>query len=239
MADNQEKTLTIIADPSLTVPLNKIARAYALEHDISITTVFSSTKEQMKDIEAGAEGNVIITAKPSWLEEIQQKGLIDVFSKRDIARNHLVLAGSQFTFLSPDLRASPSIMDFTSTPEEFSIAIGDATTTAEGGYAIEALGFYRLHNILEPYYTFLASPQQIIRLIERYGAMGIMFRTDVLLFPQIKEIAAFDDESHRPILYQAAAIIGDDMDISRHFIHYLTEEYARECLREHGFSPLF
>jgi molybdate transport system substrate-binding protein len=201
--------------------------------------VFSPTQEHIKAIEDGAESNVIITAKSLWMDELQQKGLIDIFSKRDIARNQLVLAGSQFTFASPDLRASSSIMDFTSTPEEFSVGIGDAATTAEGGYAIESLSSYRLHNILEPHYVFLPSVQHIIRLIERYGAMGILFRTDVLLVPHIKEIASFDDNSHRPIIYQAAAVIGDDMELSRHFISYLTEEHARRIFREYGFSPLF
>ncbi len=230
-------SFTVMADPSLTVPLNLIAREYSLKHNISITTVFSSTRTQLRDIERGEEATVIIAANTSWIDKLQQKGLIDVYSRTNIARNRLVLAGSQFEVRQVNLDTAPNIAAFTDEPKEFMLAMGNPAFTSEGSYAIDALDQLTLEMTLEPHYSFFRNMYQLIDTIHRYRAMGIVFRSDALLFPNIREISAFRPDAHRPILYQGAVVAGENMELGREFLTYLNTDAAHRIFKAYGMDP--
>ncbi len=258
--NSPERSITIMADPSLTVVISLIAREYALKHDVAITTIYSSTPQQIKQIEAGDESDVIISARPEWIDDMQQKGLIDVFSRRNIARNNLVLVGSKFNFQQPNMKqfsnkplgtikvegakegtniSPPTISSFTKQPDEFMLVIGDYLANAEGSYAVQALKNYQLNQLLEPYYTVVESAYEMVNMVEQYDVMGVLFRTDAQLFPQIREIEAFSADAHTPLIYQAAAVVGENMELAREFIAYLNGKQARNIFREYGFSTFF
>ncbi len=231
------QTLTIMADPSLRVPITLIARRYALDHHLSVSTSFNSTKEQIAQIEKGAEAGILLAARPEWVDDLQQKGLIDIYSRKNIARNRLVLAGSEFELQSVDIQAAHAIGAFTDHPDGFTFIIGDAGDTAEGNYAEAALHTHHLSDILAPYVLRLHTSYQITDTISRYHSMGITFRSDALLFPDIKEMSVFKPKDHPPILYQGVVIVGDEMDSSRRFLTYLASEEAWHILKTFGFDP--
>ena len=234
-----ERSITIMADPSLTVVVSLIARQYALKHDVAITTIFSSTPSQIKQIKEGDASNVIISARPEWIDEMQQNGLIDVFSRRNIARNNLVLAGSRFNFKQPNMKQATSISAFNANAEDFMFAIGNPLLTAEGNYAVQALESYKLNQMLEPHYVFVGSASEVVNMIEQHDAIGVLFRTDAQLFYDVKEIEAFTADAHSPLIYQAAAVVGENMEQARSFIAYLNGADARNIFREYGFSTFF
>ena len=231
------QTLTVMADPSLRVPMTLIARRYALDHHISVSTTFGSTKEQIAQIEKGAEAGVLVAARPEWVDELQQKGLVDIYSRKNIARNRMVLAGSEFELRTVNFPTARSIAAFTDHAEGFTFVISDAEDTAEGSYANAALKTYHLTNVLEPYLLSVHSSYQLMSTISRYHAMGITFRSDALLFPEIKEMNVFKPKDHPPVLYQGVVIAGDDMESSRRFLTYLTTEEAWHILKSFGFDP--
>ncbi len=238
-ADVEEKTITIMADPSLTVVVSLIARDYALKNNVAITTIFSPINQQIKAIENGEASDIIITAKPAFMDSAQQKGLIDVFSKRNIARNNLVLAGIRSNFSKPNLQNAKNLHLFIDNQDDFMLVVGDAATTAEGGYSLEAIEHYKLKKLLEPYFAFVSSAFETVNMIEEYNAIGVLFRTDAQLFPSVRELEAFNGDAHSPLIYQAAAVVGENMELSREFIIYLSEKQARDTFREYGFSTFF
>jgi molybdate transport system substrate-binding protein len=231
-------SLTVMADQSMTVPVTLIARNYALSHNVSVSTIFGATKTQIHAIEEGADANVLISAKTSWVAKLQQKGLMDVYSRRNIASNKLVLVGSEFEFRAMDLERDKDIHDFTKNPDDFIFAIGDPVYAAEGSYTMEALETHDLQATLEPHYNFFRSMFQLIRAVSRYQSMGVVFHTDALLFPEIKELQMFKQESHTPIIYQAVVIAGDDMALGREFLNYLTSDKAARIFKSFGFTPV-
>lgn len=236
---SQPMSLTIMADSSLTVPLNLIARAYALQHDVSISTVFSPTKEQIEQIRAGEDANILITARSAWMDEAQQKGLIDIYSRIHLARNRLVMVAPLDT---------PRVLPSSATVEQLSryvedrtdaiLALGNASTSAEGHYALQSLRYYGWDRVLEPHYHFLRNIPQITSMITGYDALGIMFRSDVPLHPNLKEIFRFSENSHRPILYEGAVVAGDDMEEARIFLSYLQSRQARRIFARFGLEPV-
>jgi molybdate transport system substrate-binding protein len=243
-AEEQEKNLTIMADPSLTVVVSLIARDYALKNNVAITTIFSPINEQIRAIENGDASDIIITAKPAFMDSVQQKGLIDVFSKRNIARNNLVLAGVSTNFTKPNLQNAKNLDSFNpnanaEVPDDFMFVVGDVLKTAEGSYALEAIEHYNLKKLLEPKFTFVQSAFETVNMIDEYDAIGVLFRTDAQLFPIVRELEAFNGDTHSPLIYQAAAVVGENMELSREFIIFLSEKSVRDIFREYGFSTFF
>lgn len=230
------KGLTVMADYSLTVPINIISRHYALEHNISITTNLGSTHDHIGEIEEGAEANILIAAKDSWIKELRQKGLIDVYSRRVVAYNKLSLTGSQFAHIIPPLSDRTMIADISDTPQDFLLAMGDAQYTAEGSYGLEVLRYYALLGIMEPYYSFFRNMGDLVYAQKDSDTLGIMFYSDALLFPQIKSLQIFPAQSHAAITYQAVVIAGENMEEARDFVSYLEGEYAQGIFKQFGFD---
>lgn len=232
------QTLTIMADPSLRTCLTLIARKYALLHHISVSTVFGSTKDQIDQIEKGAEAEVLIAARPKWIDLLQQKGLIDVYSRVNVARNRLVLAGSEYELRNINFRTAKRLSDFTDQPDGFNFIMGDPSDTAEGNYGDAALNSYNVTEILKPNTIRYHDSFQMINAISRYHTMGIIFHSDSMLFPEIKEMSFFKPKDHPAIMYQAVVIAGDEMENARLFLTYLSSEEAKHIFKSFGFDPV-
>jgi len=227
--------VTVFADASLTIPLTKIARRYSSEKQLSVSAVFSSTKEQVERIEEGEEAHLFISAKPSWIKQLQQQGLIDVYSKTNIASNTLTIAGPQATEVSNNANSQMrGILPEDTT--DFQFAVGDPEYLAEGTYGFQALANTGLNSELEPYYSIMRSPQDLSRATYLYGAYSAILKTDAMLHPKIHIIRDFPTESYDPIIYQAVVVAGENMDGARQFLSYLQSEEALEVLVNYGFG---
>jgi molybdate transport system substrate-binding protein len=233
--------ITVMADPSLTVPLTLIARAYAVDYQIPVSAQFAPTNLQIGEVEEGAEANVFIASKAIWLRQLEAKGLIDVYSRTPVARNTLVLAASgpgtpQITLGSP--LTSLSFLPKGLKEEELSFALGDPEYTSEGTYALDALSRLRLDGELEPYFTFFRDMRSLSQSINTSGAYGLMFRTDIMLLPRLHSVASFTEAMHTPIVYEAVTVAGENMAGGRHFVDFLTSDKARAIFTRHGFLPV-
>jgi molybdate transport system substrate-binding protein len=230
-AEPLAKQLIIMADPSLSVALNLIARNYSLQNNIAITTIFEETQKQIINIKEGSPCNIIISARRDLIDSMQQNGLIDVYSRQNIARNNLSLVASKYN------NNSEINIDNLQNLNE-TIIINDAKT-AEGFYTNQAIKHYNLAEPFANHSVIASSSFEAIKLIDDYAGIGIIFGSDAKLFENIKEVSTFNSESHDLLIYQAASVIGDDATISKRFIKYLGSKYARNIFQTHGFSPNF
>jgi molybdate transport system substrate-binding protein len=233
--------ITVMADPSLTVPITRIARAYAAEYQTPISAQFAPTNLQIREVEEGAEANVIVTSKAIWIRQLEAKGLIDVYSRTPIARNSLVLtarhqAPEGFSLASRP-RTAESFMLPGSSPDELSFALGDPEYTSEGTYALDALARLKLDGELEPYFTFFRDMRVLTHSLSLPGSYGLMFYTDATLYPELQIFERFSQDMHAPIVYDAVTVAGANMMGGRHFVDYLTSDKARAIFARYGFLP--
>ena len=237
----QMDDVTVFADTSLTIPLTRIARSYSSQKQLSVSAVFSSSKDQVERIEDGEEADIFISAKPIWINRLQQKGLIDVYSRTMIASNRLVIAGSETSKISEktgddgldgdELRALLPI-----TNPDFQFSLGDPEYLAEGPYTFQALNNPGLSSDVEPFYSFFRTTREMLRSTTKYDAYSAVFKTDALLYPNIRIVGAFPEKSHDPILYQAVVVAGENMEGARTFLSYLQSDEALEILTNYGFE---
>lgn len=228
---NATKQLIIMADPSLSVALNLIARDYALQKNIAVTTIFEPTDQQITQIKEGNPCNIIISARRDLIDEMQNNGLINVYSRRKIARNNLSLVASKYNNSNLKLSNLNNLNDV--------VIIPDAASTAEGFYANQAMKHYNISDALLKNHIIAESSYETINLIDDYAGIGIIFESDAKLFGNIKELDRFSSDSHNLLIYEAASVIGDDMELSADFLQYLNGKASREIFRGNGFSPNF
>ncbi len=233
------KSITILTDHSLIVPLNLLARDYSRTARMSVTTNIGDTPSHITAIELGAEANLVITPKEQWIADLQQKGLIDVYSRTPIARNQMVLAGARTMRMPKPLNKNTSLRDLTQHPLEFMINFGDPETNAEGGFGLSILRRIGLLGEFEPHYHFFRSMHDMMETLAAPEAIGFVYRSEALLFPEVRILQRFDREVAPPVSYEAVVIAGENMEEAREFIAYLQSDHAQSVFRQYGFDTVF
>lgn len=228
--------VTVMADSSLTVPLTLIARNYAKEHGVQVATVFGSSKHHIKAIEAGDDANVFISAKPSWVKELQTKGLTDAYSRITVAGNQLSWVTARSRQHPIKLKSGISGASFVDEYGDSLCSFGDPEYLAEGTYGLETLNSLSLMGEMEPCFSFLQEHSDMLRSITRYKGYGLVFSSETRIFPGIKEVNQVPADAHSPIHYQAVVVAGEDMPAGREFLSYLLSGAAKNIFREFRFS---
>jgi molybdate transport system substrate-binding protein len=234
-------SVTIMADASITVPLSLIARDFSREHHMPVSVEFSSTKEQIAKIEQGAEANVLISAKPLWIKRMQQAGLIDVYSRTNIAANRVVLMGplGVKTLGQGDAFGGSQVMKLMPTKRDgFQFGLADPEYLAEGTYTLEALGALGIEEDLEPHYMIVRNITDMAKSIANYDNYGMMYASDALLYPRISTVAVVPERMHGAIIYQGVVVAGEHMNEAREFLNYLKQPAARRYFEQAGFLPV-
>jgi molybdate transport system substrate-binding protein len=233
-------SISLMADASLITPISLIARDFSRKHHVPVALDFGSTKEQVDKIISGAEANVFISAQPRWIKKLQDNGLIDVYSRANIARNKLVIATPKnivpFEINSKNKDKNKKLMPFGD--EEFKFGFPDAGLLAEGGYLIESVTMLGLERDLKMHYSLFKDSDSMAHAIEEFGFYGAMFETDTYLHPKLHTASIFPEDSHSPITYQAVVVAGEHMDEARRFIAYLNTAEAKSIFARFGFSDV-
>jgi ABC-type molybdate transport system substrate-binding protein len=78
-ADSQEiASITVLADPTLSLPLAELASTFSHHTLISVAVVFGDSVAQKKKIEDGDTGDVFITANAEQIQQLKVRGMVDI-----------------------------------------------------------------------------------------------------------------------------------------------------------------
>lgn len=231
--------INVLADPSLSVAISKLARQFANQQGISVTVAYAPSQQQAADITVGLEADVFITPDISALEDLQIQGLLDVYSKKEVAKNRITLntyAENPLKLILVPKLSLASILRFTD--PEFSFAIGDPQFQSSGSYALKALRTLEMAGDLEPNMLFVRSRADMLRTIGQKGGYGILYQSDAYQREGIKTLATLPEATHDPILYYGMVVAGEQMEESRRFVEFLTSPQSQELFKSLGFDSL-
>lgn len=182
-----------------------------------------------RQIEAGAEAGLFLSANPEWAEYLEGRGL--VAARRDLLANRLVLV-------------VPSGSEGVANPEDLlkanvgRIAIGDPEIVPAGAYAREALRKLGLWNRLERKIVPAGDVRQALLYVERNEAgAAIVYATDARLAEDIRVVYEFDPSLTGPIRYPLVLLkTGAGQPVARRLFEYLSSPQARQTFQRHGFT---
>ena len=195
---------------------------------------FGGSGELQKQIEAGAPIDVFVSAAARQMDELGRKGLLTAGSRRDFARNVLVVVQPGDSRL--DLARPSDLVD----SRVGRVVIGNPRTVPAGQYAEESLRALGLWERLASRLVFAENVRQALEYVARGEVdAGFVYATDLgVRSGRVKEAFRPPEDTYRPIVYPAAVVAA-----SRHralaaaFVDVLAGLEGRAVLTKLGFQP--
>jgi molybdate transport system substrate-binding protein len=176
--------------------------------------------------------DVFASAGRPQMDALASQGLLVPESRRDFARNALVLiapagqAGALKTFA--DLNQVPG-----------RIAIGNPKTVPAGQYARQALTRMSLWAALQSRLVLGEDVRQVLDYVSRGEVeAGIVYATDVRARAgEVRSVARAPADSHEPIVYPIAALRSSNQpEAARAFIAAVLSEEGQRRLEKFGYE---
>jgi molybdate transport system substrate-binding protein len=233
-ASGQSQPIVVGAAISLKESFNELGGIYEQRTGTKVTFTFGSSGQLEKQIEAGAPVDVFASAAEKEMDELQAKNLIDRATRKDFARNALVLvvpADSQLHLQSFSDLQNPGVTK---------IAIGDPKTVPAGQYAQQLLGNTQLWSKLEARLILGENVRQVLDYVARGEVdAGIVYATDVQIAQGKVTVAAHAaDADYGPILYPIAVIQDSARaEAAKGFVDLVVSPEGIRVLKSHGFQP--
>lgn len=233
--NSSDESPTVSAAVSLKDVFNEIGALYKAKTGRAVNFNFGASGALQKQIETGAPVDVFASAGQKQMDELAAKNLTDADTRRDFARNALVM------IVPADAKiALASFSDLTK-PEVGKIAVGNPKTVPAGEYSEQLLERMNLKNSLRPKLIFAEDVRQVLDYVARGETdAGIVYATDARAAGEKVRVAAIADENaHAPILYPIA-IVKDSKhkQAAREFIELVASAEGREVLQKHGFAAV-
>ncbi len=219
--------LTVFAASSLTDVMNELAVRFEEKNGEEVRFNYAASGTLARQIDAGAPADLFVSANVAWMDYLQDKDLIDVKTRTDVAGNELVL-------IAPN--------DSTLTYEEFPgnlagrLALGDPISVPAGAYAKTALESLEWIDAIDGKLIKGANVRTVLMYVERREVdAGIVYRTDALRSNQVKVIGTLPAGSHAPIVYPAACLRKSEPAADA-FMAFLKSEGAAVIFKHYGFT---
>jgi molybdate transport system substrate-binding protein len=201
---------------------------------LSLRYNFGSSGELQKQIEAGAPVDLFISAAQRQMDELQQKNLIVVASRRNFARNVLTVIKASDSKL--DLAKPGDLLD----PRVGKIVIGNPKTVPVGQYSEESLRALGLWERVQPKLVFAENVRQALDYVARGEVdAGFVYTTDAAIRRgQVVEGFRPAEDTYRPVIYPVAVVAGSKhQPVAQAFIDLLIGRDGQSVLARLGFLP--
>jgi molybdate transport system substrate-binding protein len=224
--------LTVSAAASLADAFREIGvRFEAARPGVTLRFNVAASGVLVQQIVQGAPVDVFASADAESIERGVQQQVLDAATRRDFARNALVLIVP-----AQDAPAVTALEDLRR-PEVRRIALGQPATVPVGRYAKQALDAAGLWAAVQPRLVFGQNARQVLDYVARGEAdAGFVYRTDAASAKdKVRVMLAVG--GHAPVTYPAA-VVRDSRHaaLARAFVAFLTMPEAQAILARHGFD---
>ncbi|HEX5965793.1 MAG TPA: molybdate ABC transporter substrate-binding protein [Pyrinomonadaceae bacterium] len=222
--------LTVAAASDLTPAFEEIGRDFEAREKIKPVFVFGSTGLLTRQIENGAPFDVFAAANESYIDQLQQKGLLVEGTKAIYGRGRITM----WTTAESTLKLE-KIQDLAN-PEVHRIAIANPDHAPYGLAARQALETAGLWEKVQPKLVYGDNIRQTLQFAET-GNVEVAI-VAVSLSAQNKGRCVLVPETlHKPLLQAMAIMKSTKSDpAARSFTNFVTGTTGREILAKYGFT---
>lgn len=228
------ESVTVLVSSSMTSPLSLISREYSRTHGVDLNAVFESPAELVLKIDEGDPADIIIVSDQVWLDDLQERGLIDASSRIKIAENRLSLVVSRNFKMVDESKQLESALDYIHS--RALMVMANPTTGALGERTAEVLRNIDKWDKFKRFVVLAPTSAKTVDMIIKSQTAGIVYSTDARLYADnLKYIGDIPQTLHDPVEYWAAIVLGNNMDEAREFLSYLSSKPAKEVFTNAGF----
>ena len=235
-AADGDGNLTVLADPSLLLPLAELSRDYAKQSGTPLAFMVEDSEHAAGQIEQGLDAHLLLTANQPLLESLKERGLADVFHSHPFARTQLALVGSSSIEPRTDFARHISLAAILYAQADLPVYV-TPESSYEGSRAAALLKQKTFAELLSKRVTPVASREEAIRRLHAAPGLALLLATDALNDPSLKVLYVFGDEATAPVNYQAVTLASGRMAEADKFIQYLESRPGQQIFARFGFQP--
>ena len=184
----------------------------------------------------GAPADIFVSAAETWMDAVDQAGLVVPEQRRDLLGNDLVLiahgAQARPVEIGPELDLVAILGG-----GMLSMAMVDAVPAGQyGKQSLEALGLW---DAVAPFVAQSENVRAALALVATGEApYGIVYASDAVVDDTVTVVGQFPEGSHAPITYPAALLTGASDAADRAFFEALSADAADATFVAQGFKIL-
>jgi molybdate transport system substrate-binding protein len=225
--------ITVSAAASLRDAFREISKQYEERTGARINFNFGASGALQKQIESGAPVDVFASAGIPQMDALAAQGLIVPETRRDFARNTLVL------IVPADSTSGITTFADLSGAKVAKLAVGNPKTVPIGQYAEQSLTRLGLWQRIEPRLIPAEDVRQALDYVARGEVdAGIVYASDVRATgDRVRIVATAPADSHDPILYPIAVVrASSHQEAARAFIDEVMSDEGQRIMEKYGFT---
>jgi molybdate transport system substrate-binding protein len=227
------REITVSAAASLRDAFREISKQYEERTGVKINFNFGASGALQKQIESGAPVDVFASAGIPQMDALANQGLIAPETRRDFARNTLVL------IVPADSTSGITSFADLGGAKVAKLAVGNPKTVPVGQYAEQSLSRLGLWQRLGPRLILAEDVRQALDYVARGEVdAGIVYASDVRATgDSVRIVAAAPADSHGPILYPIAVVrASSHQEAARAFIDEVMSDEGQRIMERYGFT---
>lgn len=228
--------ITIIADSSLMLALADLSRLYARLTNTPVTVIRDHSADPARQLEQGFDAHILLSADPTLVERLAQRGLIDVFGTQHFARTQLALAAPARMKKELAVAQRISFAALLFAKPEIPIYMRDPTTP-DGLRAQSLMEGREFSHELSTRAEIKPSREAIISALRDTDGFALMLASDAIMEPELTVLSLLPATSSDPVRYDAVVLASEHMDQARKFTKFLHSGAAQNIFLHYGFQP--
>lgn len=229
----EENGPVVLAAASLQEAMNAAAADWTAQGHARPVLSFAATSALARQIEAGAEGDLFVSADEKWMNELADKGLLAPGSRSDFLANSLALVAPAASDLQ--LAIAPGF-PLAAALGEGRLAMADPEAVPAGRYGKEALVSLGVWDAVSGRIASAENVRVALALVSRGEApLGVVYATDAKAEKGVRVVGTFPESSHKPIVYPLARLKASRSPDAEHFRQFLLSDAGKAVFRRYGF----
>lgn len=210
--------------------VSKAVEEYSSSKNVSVSISAGATSLLARQLQAGAPGEIFLSADGRWADAIEAEGLV---------AERVVLLTNRLVLIVPVDSRLAAVEPADLAKEDVRIAIAGDNVPA-GEYARQALAHSEVFEHLSDAGGIIRGHS--VRTVLAYVQLGevdagIVYATDAAITDQVKVLFHFSQQSHEPIEYHLVLIEnGKVRDVARGLYDYLQSSDAEVVFKQSGFG---
>jgi molybdate transport system substrate-binding protein len=233
----QSESVVVFAAASLKNALDEIATGWTAKSGVAVKTSYAASSALAKQIDEGAPADLFISADLDWMDYVEKKSLLKTGARSNLLGNSIVLVASK-DWAKGDIKIEPNF-PLAGLLGEGRLAMAGITSVPAGKYGKAALEKLNVWDSVANKVAEAENVRAALALVARGEApLGIVYRTDAAVEPNVKIVGTFPDDSHPPIVYPAAVLASSKNTKAEDFLRYLAGPEAKAIFIKNGFTVL-
>lgn len=231
-SNSENKEIYVLAAASLTDVLTELANNYKKETSTEIIFSFASSGALQAQIEASAPADIFFSAAQKQMNALEEKGLIDSETRKDLLENKVVLISPKNSNLN-----IKSFTDITNSNVK-KLGLGEPKSVPVGQYSEEILSNLSILDIAKEKAVYGSDVRNVLDWVETAEVdCGIVYATDAKIAKNINIIAEAPEGTHKKVIYPISIIkSSQNKEEAKKFIEYISTDKSKEIFQNYGFT---